>query len=636
LTAGNGFDENDPVYADVDQDACSTQTMKKKIAETSLEMGKKSARGTVTAKGMWLGVEPGEEADFCHFLEVPVRLALIGVCPHNKLTSPPCFLFQFDALTIERGRYLEISYALKVSVSGSLSSDVSVEIPCRIINFVSIDPPPGHPGPLPLAPDSARSHDAPSHKAMTRAWSTDVLRTIAKGDIHTSQQQAGRAGMARMTSMDSLNMHDLNKIYGSAVGQQGHMARQHSYNSQISSTSAGTTNTGVSMARSFTMPGNLHIISEDKQDEMHIPQSVSSIENVQPEIRRQIRHQMSLDCIGSAIASATARKAVHQRAHSGLSIGYSADVEQDSHHAYDDDTDSLPYLQQQQQYEQQDLQLDELDDIPEDGSIAPLSRPQPAFLQHGGIQYQQTQAYMADGTPYSYSEHVQLHENDYAEYEDESEDEVDLVLQAKQYESDEDAYQDSSIAAASPAKASRPAPPKSPSMSSRRPVSAVLTASTAPSQDGTTTTSRPGSSLGSSRMSFGVASPASPIKKSYTPITSPPRRSTKTMPINASRSPRFAATPTSPGLTTFSAAFAGSLRTTARLTGSSTSTTDRRTITTRLSSNPSDGAISPVKRQQVERVPGPLPAPSAMRTQPIKGAMRKMASTPSLRTSGVA
>lgn len=72
LTAGNGFDEKDPVYADVDPDACSTQTTKKKIAETSLDMGKKNAKGTVTAKGMWMGVDTDQETEFCHFLELPV------------------------------------------------------------------------------------------------------------------------------------------------------------------------------------------------------------------------------------------------------------------------------------------------------------------------------------------------------------------------------------------------------------------------------------------------------------------------------------------------------------------------------------------------------------------------------------
>lgn len=76
MTAGNGIDANDPVHADVDQDACQTQTTKKKVAETTLDMGKKSGRGAVTAKGMWMGVEPGEEVDFCHHLLLPVSQLL--------------------------------------------------------------------------------------------------------------------------------------------------------------------------------------------------------------------------------------------------------------------------------------------------------------------------------------------------------------------------------------------------------------------------------------------------------------------------------------------------------------------------------------------------------------------------------
>ena len=75
LTAGTGIDENDPVHADIDADACQTQTTKKKVAETTLDMGKKGTKGTVTAKGMWMGVDKGEEAEFCHHLLVPVSLA---------------------------------------------------------------------------------------------------------------------------------------------------------------------------------------------------------------------------------------------------------------------------------------------------------------------------------------------------------------------------------------------------------------------------------------------------------------------------------------------------------------------------------------------------------------------------------
>ncbi|KAK9894367.1 hypothetical protein P389DRAFT_95525 [Cystobasidium minutum MCA 4210] len=592
LTAGNGFDENDPVYADVDQDACSTQTTKKKIAETSLEMGKKSAKGTVTAKGMWLGVDTNEETEFCHFLELPS-----------------------DALTIERGRYLEISYALKVSVSGSLSSEVSVEIPCRIVNFVSIDPSPGHPGPMPTAEQA-------SHKPVARAWSTDYLRHIAQSEQSgTPSSTAGtaRSGVSRMTSMDSLNMADLNKMYSMQHG----MPRQHSYGSQLSEASAPAQ--GAGMARSFTMPSGLQIIPEGKTESSIATPLSADLPGADPFVRRQLRHQMSLDCIGSAIASATARRAGHQRTNSGLSKGYIAEEQEAQRN-----TPPLPYMQEFSQPSNA-VQLDDLDDIPDE--YEELHQPQPGYLQAG----QYSQPTHMDGTPFSYSEHIQLHDTDYAEYEDESEDEVDMVLQTKQYESEDDEQtQRVSMRAplspstgytrqASPVKsAMRNAPPKSPAAPR-----ASITGRATPSEDAQGET-RPSSALGASaRLSFGVASPASPVKKSYTPITSPPRRTNRTLAPQAasstsSRSPRV--TPASP-------ASGASARTT-------TSTTSTRR--SKPSPNPESttsaaiqGQASPVKRQQVERVPGPLSTPSVVRMQPLKAGMRKMASTSALRSSGM-
>ncbi|KAG0148303.1 hypothetical protein CROQUDRAFT_654998 [Cronartium quercuum f. sp. fusiforme G11] len=116
-------------------DFCSTQTTKKKIAESVLTMGKKGQQGLVTAKGLWMGVDKGEDVAFSHFLLIPS-----------------------EALTITRGRRLEVTYTIKVSVGGSLSSDVSVDIPIKVINFVSIDPPPGHVTHLAEDNSPAKSH----------------------------------------------------------------------------------------------------------------------------------------------------------------------------------------------------------------------------------------------------------------------------------------------------------------------------------------------------------------------------------------------------------------------------------------------------------------------------------------------
>lgn len=71
LHAGSGHDPMIAGDADVDPDACQTSTTRKKMAESTLEMGKKGNKG-VTAKGNWMGVDGGENADFSHFLLVPV------------------------------------------------------------------------------------------------------------------------------------------------------------------------------------------------------------------------------------------------------------------------------------------------------------------------------------------------------------------------------------------------------------------------------------------------------------------------------------------------------------------------------------------------------------------------------------
>lgn len=65
-----------------DAAACQTQTNKKKIAETTLEGGKKASKGDFTARGNWLGVDKQSKAEFMHSLVVPVRsdVQLLFVC----------------------------------------------------------------------------------------------------------------------------------------------------------------------------------------------------------------------------------------------------------------------------------------------------------------------------------------------------------------------------------------------------------------------------------------------------------------------------------------------------------------------------------------------------------------------------
>ncbi|KAG8911890.1 hypothetical protein FRC01_005425, partial [Tulasnella sp. 417] len=134
---------------DADIDACETSTSKKEVAQCTLEMGQKGERGCVTAKGFWTGVEPGGLVELSHFIQVPS-----------------------DALSIARGRLIEVDYMLRISAgTGPLSSDVTVQLPVRIINFLSIDPPPTMPretmatsSTSRMAPNDAAAATRPSPK----------------------------------------------------------------------------------------------------------------------------------------------------------------------------------------------------------------------------------------------------------------------------------------------------------------------------------------------------------------------------------------------------------------------------------------------------------------------------------------
>lgn len=148
---------------ELDPDACQTSTTRKKIAEEELEMGQKGSRGVVTAKGWWTGVEPGQKVDSSHYMQIPA-----------------------DALSISRGRHVEVVYSIKVSIGSSLSSDVSVELPLRVINFVSLDPPPRKKA---GNVDTARSWGAPSEakspadQMVARLKSVDAMRSPGKTEI---------------------------------------------------------------------------------------------------------------------------------------------------------------------------------------------------------------------------------------------------------------------------------------------------------------------------------------------------------------------------------------------------------------------------------------------------------------------
>ncbi|KAJ7446491.1 hypothetical protein B0H11DRAFT_2203087 [Mycena galericulata] len=105
---------------DIYPDPCQSTTTRKSVATSSLEMAQGFPRGHASTSGWWAGVAGGEGSEFSHLLLIPP-----------------------DALTHTLERLLEVQYAITVTLStgSKLTSDVSVTLPIRIINLLSLDPP---------------------------------------------------------------------------------------------------------------------------------------------------------------------------------------------------------------------------------------------------------------------------------------------------------------------------------------------------------------------------------------------------------------------------------------------------------------------------------------------------------------
>ncbi|KAK0562690.1 hypothetical protein OC844_002583 [Tilletia horrida] len=237
----------------IDPDACSTSTTRKKICEDTLELGQKGSKGSVTARGWWTGVDPGCSLDVSHYMTIPA-----------------------EALTILRGRHVEVMYSIKVAVSGTLSSDVSVELPLRVINFVSLDPPP--------TKHSSKSSFGTSSMAMSRSWSQAA---------HSDGSALPHALPSPTTRIDEAPM----------------IARVRSMDAVLSPTKVDVT----------------------PRHQLHLPLPTSSRvaaqgANAQGDSERQnlrrLQHQKSLDFINHAIRSATARRGLpSSAANSPLGLG---------------------------------------------------------------------------------------------------------------------------------------------------------------------------------------------------------------------------------------------------------------------------------------------------------------------------
>lgn len=127
-----------------DPDACQTSTTQKQVAETTLISGHRGTKGRVSAKGWWTGVEPGETISFTHFILLPVSALILPLALARP--SHLSAAWQEHALSVARSRIFEVEYSIRVSLSaGSLTSDACVTLPIRVVNFMSIDPPPSAP-----------------------------------------------------------------------------------------------------------------------------------------------------------------------------------------------------------------------------------------------------------------------------------------------------------------------------------------------------------------------------------------------------------------------------------------------------------------------------------------------------------
>jgi hypothetical protein len=377
-----------------------------------------------------------------------------------------------------------------VSVGGTLSADVSAEIPVRIIDFVSLDPPPGHVGASPIIEQQSQP--------LARSWSSNQLRSQASN----LRLREGPL-MNRMVSADSLRLEDLNGGRGpSRLGQAPALSR-------ISSLSSIRTN---ELPRAQPVEEYEHEqhspLPSSRPEELH-PNAAQSNALVDRALSRQLHHQMSLNCISSAIASATARR---QNPASLRSAASSADIhesweqqeeEQDGREErYYGGGGEVGYANEVFGNGGMGIQLDDLDHVPDDAHY--LDRRPSSTI----------------GLPYDNNEDLYV----------ESDDELDTLMQSRFSDDDEGQLEDEELPA-------RPAALTSPVKVATRPRSSSLGRASSPIKAPVTREAlRPSSpAKRSPDKQFAFATPSSPVKA--TPVESqgemfpPPIRNARPLPV---------------------------------------------------------------------------------------------------------
>ncbi|KAL5536114.1 hypothetical protein ACEPAF_4219 [Sanghuangporus sanghuang] len=152
-------------YDDDDMDEGETNTHERRVAEVALTAGQKGAKGRASAKGWWTGVAPGEMRNVTHSITLPS-----------------------DALTIPRARLVEVDYAIRValgvsSIAGN-SEAVHVTLPIRVVNFISLDPPPSEPI-MSVSPTSVIELDTPRQEKYSDLDFEETATMESLSDVST-------------------------------------------------------------------------------------------------------------------------------------------------------------------------------------------------------------------------------------------------------------------------------------------------------------------------------------------------------------------------------------------------------------------------------------------------------------------
>lgn len=86
----------------IDIDACQTVTNRKQVAENVMESGRKGAKGVVTKKGWWMGVNAGEHSDLKHSILIPVSLTVSSFFIKSDLLPSSLTLYPSDEVDSSR------------------------------------------------------------------------------------------------------------------------------------------------------------------------------------------------------------------------------------------------------------------------------------------------------------------------------------------------------------------------------------------------------------------------------------------------------------------------------------------------------------------------------------------------------